>query len=351
MLHRCPFLHNSAGAKTGGMNNSTASERVVVTRRDRLELQPWRAPAPGPGEILVRVAYSAVSFGDVMLRRHVFRQRPAVAVPGYEIAGTVDTVGAGVAGLRVGDRVAAFIEYGGNARHALVRAGDAVPIPAGVDDLRAAATVLNYAAALGMIEAARLARGDDLLINGARGGIGTAVLDVARALGLRAFGTTRAGARDTLFGAPLLDARSSTLIDDVRAASGGGVRAVFDSRAGRGLWRSRAMVRPGGALIVCGLSSVARRGVGATLGTAGSLASLALFRVLPGKRSALFAIDKTYRRDPARVRAWVARAIDMLAAGTIAPMIGAALPLGQVAEAHRLVETGQVVGKVVLDCR
>ncbi len=65
----------------------------------------------------------------------------------------------------------------------------------------------------------------------------------------------------------------------------------------------------------------------------------------------MFRIDRTYRRHPARVRAWVARAVDMLAAGMIAPMVAATLPLGQVAEAHRLLETGQIVGKVVLDCR
>ena len=67
--------------------------------------------------------------------------------------------------------------------------------------------------------------------------------------------------------------------------------------------------------------------------------------------SALFAIDKIYRRDPARVRAWVARAIDMLAAGAVTPIVGATLPLGKVAEAHRLLETGEIVGKVLLDCR
>jgi NADPH:quinone reductase-like Zn-dependent oxidoreductase len=111
------------------------------------------------------------------------------------------------------------------------------------------------------------------------------------------------------------------------------------------------MVKRGGSLIVFGLSSLATRGPGAVLGTAGMLASLALFRVLPGKRSAMFAIDKIYRRDPARVQAWVTRAIDLLAAGAIAPIVGATLPLGQAAEAHRLVETGQIVAKVVLDCR
>jgi NADPH:quinone reductase-like Zn-dependent oxidoreductase len=333
------------------MHHDIPSERVVIAGRDRLELQQWRTPAPAAGEIRVRTAYSAVSFGDVMLRRHVFRQRPPVPVPGYEIVGTVDAVGAGVNVLRPGDRVAAFIEYGGNARHALVRARDAVVLPAGVDGALAAAAVLNYATALGMTEIAGLLKGDAFLIQGASGGVGSAMLDTARAFGLSAFGTTRGDPAVDLFGARLFDARAPSLAEDVLAASGGGVRAVFDSRAGRGLWRSRAMVRRGGSLVVFGLSSVAKPGLRAALGTAFSLASLALFSALPGKRTTTFAMDRTYRADPARVRAWVARAIDLLAAGSIAPIVGATLPLEEVAEAQRLVETGAVVGKVVLDCR
>ena len=328
-----------------------SSERVVITRRDHLELLPWRVRAPATAEIRVRVAYSAVSFGDVMLRRHVFRRRPAVAVPGYEVVGTIDAVGAGVTGMRPGDRVAAYVEYGGNARHAIVRASDAVVLPTAVDDLHAAAVVLNYATALGMIEAAGLHEGDRFLIHGATGGVGSAVLDTARALGLSAMGTTRGDTGVDLFGAHLLDSRSPSLLDDVRAASGGDVRAVFDSRAGSGLWRSRAMVGRDGTLIVFGLSSAANRGVRAALETIASLVSLVLFRVLPRKHSAVFAIDRIYPRDPGRVRAWVARARDMLAAGTIAPIVGATLPLERVAEAHRLIETVKIVGKVVLDCR
>jgi NADPH:quinone reductase-like Zn-dependent oxidoreductase len=333
------------------MEQDQASERVVITRRDQLELQPWRIPAPAANQVLVRVAYSAVSFGDVMLRRHVFRRRPAVAVPGYEVVGQIEAVGPGVTGMQPGDRVAAFIEYGGNARHALVHARDIVALPVGVDDLHAAAAVLNYATAAGLIEAAGLVAGDDLVVQGASGGVGSAVLDMARALGLQAIGTTRGNARADLFGARLLDARSPSLVDDVLAASEGGVRAAFDSRAGAGLWRSRAMVRRGGSLIVFGLSAVAERGPGAALGTVASLASLALFRALPRKRFAMFRIDQTYRRAPARVRAWVARALALLAAGAIAPIVSTTLPLEEVAEAHRLLETGQIVGKVVLDCQ
>lgn len=298
----------------------------------------------------VRVAYSAVSFGDVMLRRHVFRPVPPVAVPGYEVVGAVEAVGSGVRDVRVGDTIAAFIEYGGNARHALVRSRDVVALPSAVAGATAAAAILNYATAFGMIAEAALQAGDDLVVHGAAGGVGTAVLDTARALGLRAFGTVRGGARREL-GAPIFDTNSPGLVDEVRASSGGGVRAVFDPSAGRGLWRSRAMIRRGGSLIVFGLSSVAKPGLAGAIGTAGTLATLGLFKILPGKRTAIFATDKMYHREPQRVRRLVERTIEALAAGAIAPVVATVLPLAQVAEAHRLVERGGVVGKIVIDCR
>jgi NADPH:quinone reductase-like Zn-dependent oxidoreductase len=174
---------------------------------------------------------------------------------------------------------------------------------------------------------------------------------MARVFGLVAIGTIRGNSPAGLFGARLLNARSPSLVDEVRKLTGGGVRAVFDSSAGRSLWRSRAMVQRGGALVVFGLTSVAERSFRATWGTVGSLASLALFRILPGKRSTVFATDRIYRSEPARVRAWVSRTLELLAVGKIAPVIGATLPLERVSEAHRLLETRAIVGKVVLDCR
>jgi NADPH:quinone reductase-like Zn-dependent oxidoreductase len=332
-------------------NRETASERLVITRRDVLELLPWTVPAPGPGELRVRVDFSAVSFGDVMLRRHVFRKLPRVAVPGYEIVGTVEAAGDGAHGFAPGARVAAFIEYGGNARHALVRSRDAVFVPAGVDGASAAAALLNYATALGLFESAGLGAGDSFLIHGATGGVGSAVLDTAQSFELRALGTTRSDPGRALFGARLFDVNSPELVRDVRRATGGGVDAVFDGRAGRGLFRSRALVRSGGSLVVYGLSAVAKRDLGARLASVGSLATLALFAALPGKRTRIFALDQSYKREPERVRAWVSRALALLAQGAVAPLVGATLPLERTPEAHRLLETGQVVGKLVIDCR
>src|SRR5215468_9607827 len=107
-----------------------------------LKLVTANLPAPGPREVLVEVERAGVSFGDVMLRRHVFRDVPVPTIPGYDVVGRVVEVGAEVERARIGDRVAAFIEYGGYARHALVREVDVARVPEGVDPTAASAVIL-----------------------------------------------------------------------------------------------------------------------------------------------------------------------------------------------------------------
>jgi len=111
------------------------------------------------------------------------------------------------------------------------------------------------------------------------------------------------------------------------------------------------MLREGGSLVVFGLSSVARRNLGARLGVLGSLATLAWFAALPGNLTRVFAIDRAYYDAPARVTTWVGRVVRLLADGAISPIVAATLPLARAREGHALVETGAAFGKVVLDCR
>ncbi len=100
-----------------------------------------------------------------------------------------------------------------------------------------------------------------------------------------------------------------------------------------------------------GLSAVAKRGAQARLASFGSLATLALFSLLPGKRTRIFAMDRTYHARPAQVQVWVTRALALLGERAISPLVGATLPLERTAEAHALLEAGKVVGKIVIDCR
>jgi NADPH2:quinone reductase len=147
----------------------------------------------------------------------------------------------------------------------------------------------------------------------------------------------------------LEDAASPSLEDRVRALAPGGVAAVFDSRAGATLAQSHRMVRRGGRLVVFGLSSAGSRGLRGKLATLRSLCILAGLRLFPrGRRTVIFAIDKVFRKDPARVHDLVAARFAELAKGLIAPIVGLELPLADASRALALLERGEVVGKIVL---
>jgi NADPH:quinone reductase-like Zn-dependent oxidoreductase len=320
------------------------SERIEVAAAggpEVLVVKRWTPRALSPGEVRVRVDYAGVSFGDVMLRRHVFRDVPAPAVPGYDVVGTVDA--SADARVPVGARVAAFTEYGGYARHAIVPAASLVPVPEGVDGAAAAATILNYATADAMLTLADAPAGDAVLVRGARGGVGTALVDLARVRGWAPIAAARSPR------APLeIDEEARDFEAAVRARAPGGVAAAFDGR-GSSMAQSHRVVRRGGRLVIYGLSGASQRSFASRITFAWSLLTLARLRLLGGGRSTrLFAIDRMFRRDPGAVRDLVAAQIARLGRGEIAPVIGAVMPLEEAPRAHELLERGGVAGKIVL---
>jgi len=320
------------------------SERIEVAAAggpEMLVIKRWTPRTLAPGEVRVRVDYAGVSLGDVMLRRHVFRDVPTPAVPGYDVVGTVDASAA--AGVAVGTRVAAFVEYGGYARHAIVPASALVPVPQAVDGAAAAAVILNYATADAMLTLVAAPAGAPVLVRGARGGVGTALIDLARVRGLVPLAAARAP-------------RAPEMIDDeardfeaaVRARVPGGVSAAFDGR-GSSMAQSHRVVRRGGTLVGYGLSGAAQRSLRSRVTFARSLLTLARLRLFGGGRSThLFAIDRMFRRDPGAVRDLVATQIERLGQGAISPVIGAVVPFEEAPRAHALLERGGVTGKIVL---
>ncbi len=321
------------------------SARIVIEGAggpEVLRLVSWQIPELAADRVLVRVTHAGVSFGDVLLRRGVFRDRPKPAVPGYDVVGVVEASRA--PGVAVGQRVAAFIEYGGHARHAIVHARDIVPLTEDVAGAEAAAVILNYPTAARMLELAGAARGDTVLVHGIRGGVGSAVNELGRRQGLRVLGTGRTHAPHEGVFAPSHPDFERAL----REAAPDGLAAVFDSSA-EDLRRSHRLVRRGGVLIVFGLSAAAQPGWRARLKFLRGLAQIAWAKLLPrGRRTQISAIDQLYRREPERVRVLVAEQLELLARGEIRPELGAILPLERAAEAHRLLEAGKVPGKIVL---
>lgn len=301
-------------------------------------------PVPGPGEVLVAVAATAVNRADIMQRLGHYPPPPgAPEYIGLECTGTVAALGAGVTGFSVGDEVCALLSGGGYAEQVAVPAGQLLPVPTGVDLITAAAlpevvcTVWSN-----VFMTARLRAGESLLVHGGGSGVGTMAIQLATRAGARVLVTAGSPgklARCRELGADVaIDYRQEDFLERVRAETAGrGVDVILDNMGGKYLPRNVAALAAGGRLVVIGLQG-GRRGeldLGLLLAKWGSVTATSL-RSRPAREKAEIV---------AEVRAQVWPAIE---AGAVRPVVDRVLPLREAAEAHRLVEAGEHIGKVVL---
>ncbi|GAA0615499.1 quinone oxidoreductase family protein [Streptomyces crystallinus] len=310
-----------------------------------LRLVEAEAPRPGPGEVSVDVHYAGVNFAEVKARSEGYRVRSLPFVPGLEVSGRVRELGAGVEGLAVGQEVAAMAEGGGYAEVAVVPAATVFPVPEGVG-LRAAATlptVLPTAHAL-VHEVGRLRAGESVLVQGAAGGVGTAVGQLARLAGAGAvYGVVSSEAKaayarehgyDDVF-------LTGSFPEDVRRVTGGrGVDLVLDPVGGETLRR--------------GLDVLALFGRLVSYGNAGGEGPWQVGQpeLYPGARSvAGFSILGLAATAPAALRELSSRAVALAAGGAVELPVTAEFPLAAAPEAHRLMESRESVGKLVLRVR
>ena len=195
----------------------------MLTKKGGLEvLQVVELPveAPGPGQVRVRVRAAGVGSTDLIMLPGSYRYAPKIPfVPGYEVAGVVDAIGAGVTGFEVGERVAALTVYGSFAELLIREAEHFLPIPEGVSDRDAAAVILNYVTAWQMIHrVAKVQPGRTALVTGAAGGVGTAALQLLRLAGVKTYGAASAPKHELLrsLGAVPIDHRAGS---DFRSAA------------------------------------------------------------------------------------------------------------------------------------
>ena len=234
--------------------------RVVQVRRfggpDGLEVVDAPLPKAGRGEVRIRVLASGMEYTDVVIRRHLYPQtmrRQPPFVLGYDVVGEIDQLGDGVNGFQVGDRVADMTVLGSNAAYRTLRADRLTRVPAGVDTAEAAALILSWTTAYQLLHrAARVQRGQRVLVQGAAGAVGQALLVLGRLAGLELWGTAR-GAQ-----AALIRELGATPIDyqreDFTRVLPGGFDVVFDGVGEDGYGRSFAALKRGGLLCASTLS-------------------------------------------------------------------------------------------------
>lgn len=323
---------------------------------DGLELRRRPIPAPGPGQALVRMEATGVSFAEQQMRRgRYYDQPPFPFVPGYDIVGTVQAVGEGVDRGALGSRVAALTKTGGWTSHMLLEAADLVPVPEGVGAVEAETAVVNGITAWQMLHRrARVREGQTVLVHGANGGVGSVLVQLALSAGVNVIGTASPKHHEAL------RAEGVTPVDYhadvpalVRELAPGGVDAVFDHIGGRSVVHSWHLLAPGGTLVSYGTASTRddkgwkQRPVLEILGRVWT------WNALPNGRHAYFfnvwaGKGRSKARFRARLRADLTQVFAALRNGEIRGSVAAELPLAQVADALRLAESRTVSGKVVL---
>jgi NADPH:quinone reductase-like Zn-dependent oxidoreductase len=338
------------------MTSPANSRRVVITGKggpEALALVAGPAPEPRRGQVRIAVAVAGVAFGDVVRRRGLLAPR-APFTPGYDVAGTVDAVGADADAALLGQRVAALMPgpgLGGYAEHVCVSAARLVPIPDEIDVADAVCLGLNYITAFQILKrVARLREGQRLLVHGAAGGVGTALLDLGRLQKLEMYGTASPGKHELVRqrGATPIDYRSEDFVARIAALSGDGVDAVCDPIGGAHLRRSYRTLRRGGTLVSYGVSGDLSRGWRGVAGGLGIVAALKLR--LDGRRVRLYGIGATPGTGWRQCRDDWAELLELCRRGLITPLIGARIPLAEARRAHELIDAAAVSGKIVLTC-
>ncbi|MEU8610861.1 NAD(P)H-quinone oxidoreductase [Actinoplanes sp. NPDC048791] len=300
-------------------------------------------PSPAAGEVVVEVTAAAVNRADVMQRQGHYPPPPgSPPYPGLECSGVITAVGADVTGHHVGERVCALLSGGGYAEQVAVPAGQLLPIPRQMS-VQEAAALPEVACTVwsNVVDIARLRKGETLLVHGGGGGIGTFAIQLGKALGARVLVTAREAKHEQLraLGADLaIDYTSADFVAETREATDGrGVNVILDIIGAKYLDRNVAALAPDGRIAIIGLQG-GRRGeldLGALMAKRGSVSATTL-RARP-------AADKARIVKGVRERVW-----PLVDAGAIRPIIDRTFPMAEAAAAHRLMESSDHLGKILL---
>lgn len=303
--------------------------------------------APGPGQLRVLVRAAGVGATDLIMLKGRYQFAPKIPfVPGYEVAGVVDAIGDGVTGFKVGQRVAALTVFGAFAEVIVRESERFLSIPDGVSDRDAAAVILNFLTAWQMIHrVAKVQSGQTALVTGAAGGVGTAVLQLLRLVGVKAYGAASAAKHDTIrsLGATPVDYRTGRLDRLTGALEPGGVDHVFDAVGGANIGPCIGALKRGGILVGFGF-----------MGAPGMLSQLSMFvnlflgSRLRGRVGKFYGVTLLYRKDPSLLREDLPKIFALLAEKKIDPMVSHTFPLLQARQALELLAAGSVEGKIVL---
>ena len=326
---------------------------VVVTEKgapEVLQVQERPEPSPGPGEVGIDVAAAGINFADVMARLGLYPDSPDLpAVVGYEVAGTVSSLGAGVDGLEVGDRVIAGTRFGGYAERVAAKVEAVIKLPEALSFEQGAAIPVNYLTAyLGLVRYGSLREGERVLLHAAAGGVGIAATQIAKRKGAEVFGTASPSKHEAIRGFGV-----DRALDYTKRGWEKGLPKmdlIMDALGGASFRRSYGLLRPGGRLVCFGASGVVsgdERNLVAAVRTALRMPRFNLIKQMSESKTVI-GLNSLTLWDEFGFGPYVSPLKEMLADGTIQPVVAESFSFEDAPAAHRYISERRNVGKVVL---
>lgn len=338
---------------------------VVLTKTggpEVLRVQEQPDPVVAPGQVRIAVRAAGINFADTLARVGLYPDAPKTpCVLGYEVAGEIETVGEGVTGFEVGDRVFAGTRFNGQAELVSVDAAQALPLPEHLSFEQGAAFPVNYGTAYAaLVLMGGMRAGDRVLIHAAGGGVGISATQLARNAGAEIFGTASPGKHEAIRAQGVrhpIDYRTKDFEDEVMRITGGeGVDLIMDALGPTSFRKDYRLLRPGGRLIMYGLSENTDGGVRNLPATLKSLAKMPL-ATMPWWKS-LMMMNENKGVFGLNMLAWWEREGNLdrvteplvgdLESGRLEPVVAEAFPFDRAGEAHQFIADRRNVGKVVL---
>ncbi|MBC8490722.1 MAG: zinc-binding dehydrogenase [Bacteroidetes bacterium] len=331
-------------------------KRIIITNFGEPEvmqlIEEKTLPEPKQGEVRIKVLKTSANFTDVMIRKGKYpdvKDKPPFT-PGYDMVGVVDKLGEGSTEFQVGDKVADMTVIGAYAEYICLSEKKLTRVPDNIDSSEAVTLILSYMTAYQMLHRiAKISEGKTILIHGAAGAVGIAMLQLGKLLNLKMYGTASKSkhAIVTKYGGIPIDYKSEDFVKRVHELSSEGVDAVFDPIGGENFKKSFKTLKPGGILVAFGFYN-------AVMGKGGNIPlefmKILLWNILPNNRkSGFYSIGGLRKKHSEWFKEDLNNLFQLLEKGDIKPEIANHFTLDKAIEVHYKIENAEIEGKIVFD--
>ncbi|NCF97481.1 MAG: zinc-binding dehydrogenase [Euryarchaeota archaeon] len=335
------------------------AHRVAITKAGSpsvLKILEMDMPIPKEGEVCIEVHFAGINFADTLMRLGLYQPRPPFPfTPGYELSGTINSLGSGVTGFEVGQRVVAAMPTGGQSSHVTVKTSRVIPVPdeMGLDE--AAAMPVTYLTAHHMLHyLGHLKKGETVLIHGGAGGVGTAALQICQWAGIDNVWATASGSKSEIiesFGGIPIDRHNQDFVQIIKEATDGrGVDHILDPIGGDNLTRSLSVLAEGGRLYTYGMSAAAPSSKRSMIRAFLAWRKTPKFDPLKlmTRNRGVFGVHMGTWKDEDAMSEQLYKIMEGIKLGHLKPVIDSVFDAEDVADAHQYIHDAKNIGKVLL---